>query len=156
MKRGIISEIEQVLSAICLILIVLSILANIVARFVFNSPFTWSVELVTILVIWSVYFSFGINYRDNTHLSITVVAERLRARVKAVLDILTDALLVVTLSVMLVNCGIAMKMNYGMTTMALDISVSLAYYLAVGVGSVSMLGYLIRKYYRKLRKDAAS
>lgn len=156
MARSVISEVKAMLSAILLLLIVLTILASIVARAVFNVPFTWTVELATILVIWSVYLPFGLNYRDRTHLSISVVADRLPAKMRARLEAATDILLVFILAVMLTTCWTAMRMNYGMTTMALDVSVSLAYYLAAGVGSLSMLGYIVAKYWRKARGRAAA
>ena len=151
MTRSFISDAKEVLSAVLLLLIVLSILASIVARAIFNAPFTWTVELATILVIWSVYLPFGLNYRDRSHLSISVLADRLPAPMRARLDAATDILLVVVLGVMLTACWTAMRMNYGMTTMALDVSVSLAYYLAAGVGSLSMLGYIAAKYWRRHR-----
>ena len=156
MARSVISEVKAMLSAILLLLIVLTILASIVARAVFNVPFTWTVELATILVIWSVYLPFGLNYRDRTHLSISVVADRLPAKMRARLEAATDILLVFVLAVMLTTCWTAMRMNYGMTTMALDVSVSLAYYLAAGVGSLSMLGYIVGKYWRRVRGRAAA
>ena len=146
MRRGILSEWQQDLGAVALILIVVSILANIVARFVFNSPFTWTNELASILIIWSVYFAFGTTYRDKAQLSVTVFADWLPAHIRRVLDAATDGLLAVTLIALAVNAAIAMRMNYGMTTMALDVSVSLAYYLAVALGSASMLYYIARKY----------
>jgi TRAP-type C4-dicarboxylate transport system permease small subunit len=138
-----------------LLLIVVSIVISIVARAVFNAPFTWTVELATILVIWSVYLPFGLNYRDRTHLSISVFADRLPPKMRAALDVATDILLVIVLAIMLTSCWTAMRMNYGMTTMALDVSVSLAYYLAAGVGALSMLGYIAAKYRQKLRAGGA-
>jgi len=156
MKKDILGDVATVLGAICLILIVVTILVGIFARALFNYPLSWGVELTTILVIWAVYSVFGVNYRDNTHLSINVLADILPGSVQKGLEVLGDLVTAVVLIVMLTHGVSAMRMNYGMTTMALDISVSLAYYLAVELGCISLLGYLLLKYIGKLRKGVAS
>ena len=154
MRQPWFSRVQAGLGAVLLIVIVLSILASIVARAIFNAPFSWTVELTSILVIWSVYATLGLSYPERTQLSISVLADRLPPGGRRALDVLADGILTVVLLVMLVSCWTAMRMNYGMTTMALDISVSLAYYLAAGVGALSMLGYLVGKY-RRTRRGAA-
>ena len=151
MQRDILGRVAIILGAACLVLIVLTILTGIVARAVFNYPLSWGVELTTILVIWAVYSVFGLNYRDRTHLSISVFAEILPAACKKALVVLGDVVTVAVATVMLIHGISAMRMNYGMTTMALDISVSLAYYLAAVFGCVSLLGYVFMKYARKFR-----
>ena len=156
MQRDILGRIAILLGATCLILIVLTILAGIAARAIFNYPLSWGVELTTILVIWAVYSVFGVNSRDNAHLSINVFAEILPATCKKALEVLGDAVTAVVAVLMLVHGIGAMRMNYGMTTMALDISVSLAYYLAAVLGCGSLLGYILLKYIRKCRGGSAA
>ena len=93
MKKDILGDVATVLGAICLILIVVTILVGIFARALFNYPLSWGVELTTILVIWAVYSVFGVNYRDNTHLSINVLADILPGSVQKGLEVLTVAFL---------------------------------------------------------------
>jgi TRAP-type C4-dicarboxylate transport system permease small subunit len=154
MRQSLYSELQALLGGVLLILIVLSILASIVARAVFNAPFSWTVELTSILVIWSVYVTLGLSYPERTQLSISVLADRLSPGGKRALDVLADIVLAAVLVVILVSCWSAMRMNYGMTTMALDLSVSLAYYLAAGIGALAMLGYIVAKYWRTWRRAA--
>ena len=155
MKRDILGHCAILLGAACLVLIVLTILTGIVARAVFNYPLSWGVELTTILVIWAVYSVFGVNYRDNAHLSINVFAEILPATCKKALEVLGDIVTAVVAAVTVIHGISAMRMNYGMTTMALDVSVSLAYYLAAELGCVSLLGYILLKYIRKCQGGSA-
>jgi TRAP-type transport system small permease protein len=156
MQRDILGRLTILLGAVCLILIVLTILAGIVARAVFNAPLSWGVELTTILVIWSVYSVFGVNYRDNAHLSVNVFAEILPSHCKKALEVLGDIVTALVAVLMLFHGIGAMRMNYGMTTMALDVSVSLAYYLAAELGCVSLLGYILLKYIRKCQGGNAA
>ena len=155
MQRDVLGRIVILLGATCLILIVLTILTGIVARAIFNYPLSWGVELTSILVIWAVYSVFGVNYRDNAHLSINVFAEILPSRCKKALEVLGDIVTAAVAALMLIHGIGAMRMNYGMTTMALDVSVSLAYYLAAVLGCLSLLGYIVRKYLRKCRGGSA-
>ena len=156
MKTDLLGEMKIIVGAVCLTLIVVTILGGILSRAVFNYPLSWGVELTTILAMWVVYSVVGINYRDNTHLCINVLANILPSRIQKGLEILGDFVTTVVIIVILIHGAIAMKVNYGMTTMALDISVSVAYYLAAELGALSLLGYLILKYVRKLRKGSAS
>jgi TRAP-type C4-dicarboxylate transport system permease small subunit len=156
MQRDFLGRFAVVLGAVCLILIVLTILTGIIARAIFNYPLSWGVELTTILVIWAVYSVFGVNYRDNAHLSINVFAEMLPSRCKKALEVLGDTVTAVVAVLMLIHGVSAMRMNYGMTTMALDVSVSLAFYLAAALGCASLLGYILAKYLRKLLGGSAA
>jgi TRAP-type C4-dicarboxylate transport system permease small subunit len=155
MKKIKFSNLKEVLSGILLILIVIDILMAIIARNVFNRPFTWTIELSSILIIWSVYLVFGTNYKDNSHLSVDLLVPHYPPRLKKIYDIFKDLIIIITLIIIIIYCAIAMIINYGWTTMALDISVSLAYYLAAGIGSISMLFYILLKYYKKIGGHAS-
>ncbi len=143
------ARLALVFGGVCLILIVATIVTGIVSRALFNYPLSWGVELTTILVIWAVYAVLGVNYRDGGHLSVNVFANLLGPRAQRVLDFLADAVTATVVVVMIVHGATAMRMNDGMTTMALDVSVSLAYYLAAELGCISLLAYLVAKYVRK-------
>ena len=57
--------------------IFLCVLAQVVARYVFNRPLTWSEELARYLFIWCSFLGWVIASRRNGHLAMTFVVERL-------------------------------------------------------------------------------
>ena len=56
--------------------IFLCVLAQVVFRYVFNSPLTWSEELARYLFIWCAFLGWIIASRRNSHLAMTFVVER--------------------------------------------------------------------------------
>lgn len=154
MYGRIISDFETNLSTLCLLGIVLTILLNVAARIIFNYPFMWTLELCSILVIWSVYWSFGINYKSGLHLSVDALITHLPRRFTNFLDIFKDIIIFVTIVIIITSSVVAIKINFSITTNVLEVSVGLAYYLAVLIGSLSMLSYILHKYYRKIRGEA--
>ena len=57
--------------------IFLCVLAQVVFRYAFNSPLTWSEELARYLFIWCAFLGWIVASRRNSHLAMTFVAERL-------------------------------------------------------------------------------
>ena len=145
------SSIKEAISTFCLLMIVITILASIVARAAFNRPIMWSMELTSILVIWSVYLVFGINYKEHKHFSIDLLKEHLPEKYHTISEMFNDIIIFLTLITVMYYCGVAMRINYNMTTMALDISVALVYYLPVMIGSASLLLYMGLKYWKKYK-----
>jgi len=115
-------------STIALICIVGVILINIVARSIFNSPISWSFELTSILIIWSVYLVFGVNYQDKKHFRIDILKEKLNDKVRKILDIFSDLIILTTLLIIIYFSISAIKINIAISTMALNLPVAFAYY----------------------------
>jgi TRAP-type C4-dicarboxylate transport system permease small subunit len=62
--------------------IFLCVFAQVILRYVFNSPLTWSEELARYLFIWCAFLGWIIASRRGSHLAMTFVAERLPPRVQ--------------------------------------------------------------------------
>ena len=57
--------------------IFLCVIAQVVLRYVFNNPLTWSEELARYLFIWCAFLGWLVASRRNSHLAMTFVVERL-------------------------------------------------------------------------------
>jgi TRAP-type C4-dicarboxylate transport system permease small subunit len=57
--------------------IFLCVLAQVVFRYAFNDPLTWSEELARYLFIWCAFLGWIIASRRRSHLAMTFVADRL-------------------------------------------------------------------------------
>ncbi len=60
--------------------IFLCVFAQVILRYAFNSPLTWSEELARYLFIWCAFLGWIIASRKGSHLAMTFVAERLPPR----------------------------------------------------------------------------
>jgi TRAP-type C4-dicarboxylate transport system permease small subunit len=57
--------------------IFLCVLVQVVLRYAFNSPLTWSEELARYLFIWCAFLGWIVASRRNSHLAMTFVVDRL-------------------------------------------------------------------------------
>ena len=67
--------------------IFLCVFAQVILRYAFNSPLTWSEELARYLFIWCAFLGWIIASRRGSHLAMTFVAERLPLRVQAAVTV---------------------------------------------------------------------
>ena len=63
--------------------IFLCVFLQVILRYVFNSPMTWSEELARYLFIWCAFLGWIIASRRNSHLAMNFAIERLPQRVQA-------------------------------------------------------------------------
>src|SRR6056297_1946911 len=69
-----------------------TILAQIVARFAFNSSLVWSEELARYLLVWSVMIGTAVAYRRAEHIAVVVLAERLGPNLRTALSRLVNSI----------------------------------------------------------------
>lgn len=67
------------LGLVALVAAVLGTLA-VVSRYMFSLPISFSDEVVTYLVVWSMLVAIGLGERENIHIRATVLTERLGPR----------------------------------------------------------------------------
>lgn len=65
----------------------LCVLAQVVFRYVFNAPLTWSEELARYLFIWCAFLGWIIASRRRSHLAMTFVVERLPGRAQTAVTV---------------------------------------------------------------------
>ena len=78
--RALLRLVERVIDAAAIAAfcgIFLCVLAQVVFRYAFNSPLTWSEELARFLFIWCAFLGWIVASRRHSHLAMTFVVERL-------------------------------------------------------------------------------
>jgi len=74
----------------------------VVTRYLFSLPISFSDEVVTYLIVWSMLIAVGVGERENTHIRATIITERLSPNAQLWLD---RATLVLTIAFALVMIG---------------------------------------------------
>lgn len=80
-------------------------LAQVIWRWVLNSPITWSEELIQLTYVWICYLGWAIATRKDSHIRITVVMNALPKNAQKYLQIFCH-ILVILFSVLMVKYGI--------------------------------------------------
>ncbi len=85
---------------------------QVLFRYVLEEPLPWSEELVRYLFVWAALLAAAVTVGRNDHFTIALVAERLPARGRWVLDVLGAALGIVFVLIVIWN-GTAMSWRMG-------------------------------------------
>jgi len=70
---------------------------NVVARYVFGSSLTWAGELTVYLFLWSAFFGAAYCFKEDAHISITILLEKLPPKASKALLILSHVVTLVFL-----------------------------------------------------------
>lgn len=120
----------------------LCVIAQVVLRYFFGSPLTWSDELARYLFVWCSFIGWVIAARRRSHLGVGVVAERSPPRVKAAVS-LVGALASVAFAGVLLYYGLQITWrNADVDTVTLFFSFGVVYAIvpaaAVAVGTLAL------------------
>lgn len=66
------------------------VIAGIVSRVVFNSPFTWTEEAARLAFIWLIFMGISYGTKYNKHINVTIIMDKLPVKATAALYIFWD------------------------------------------------------------------
>src|SRR5690625_4206629 len=87
----------RILLGLTLFVIVAITIAQVIARFVFNSPLIWSDELARLLLVWLVFIGAAVVSYDDRHMSVDLFSERFSPLTKLIVSIILRILILVFL-----------------------------------------------------------
>lgn len=87
---------EEVLTACALIVMVITLFAQIIARYFFSASFTWSEELSRYLFVWLVFVGLGAVTLRGEHVIVDAAISRFSPRVRRGLSQMTYGVLLLT------------------------------------------------------------
>ncbi len=62
---------------------------EIIARYVFKSPTSWSLEIIIFILIWFAFMSLAYTQREGRHIRIDIFTSRLSPRTRAIWDVMS-------------------------------------------------------------------
>lgn len=71
---------------------------NVVARYLFGSSLTWAAELTVYLFLWSTFFGAAYCFREDAHISISIVLEKTPPKVAKALMIVSHSVTLIFLA----------------------------------------------------------
>ncbi len=139
----IIKNLDDIISGLCIAIIILVTIAGVIFRYVFNNPFGWVEEVSLGLFIWAVFMGASSAMKRGGHVSIDIIVDELGPRMRKIADIfsmtITTGLLLVVL-----YFGYAKAMQSGAKITPL-LKVPYTYIdIAVPIGSLYMIVHMVR------------
>ncbi|MEA5083384.1 MAG: TRAP transporter small permease [Lachnospiraceae bacterium] len=86
LKKAILN-LDLIIAGLTTVIIVIITLAGVFMRKVVGQPFPWIEEVQLLLFIWAIFFGASVAFRTGSHVGIDIIAERLPAKARKILDL---------------------------------------------------------------------
>lgn len=121
--------------------------ANVICRYYLNASLAWSEEISRFLLIWAVFLGAILAYIKDEHLSLDMVVSLFSPKVRRVLAIIVD-LLVMVATVFIIKGGYSLtSANFDWAAPASEIPYGWVYIVVPFSGAVMFLQALLKLYY---------
>ena len=138
--RSALKKILNVLAGGSLTVMVLLTTYQVITRYIFSSPSTWSEELVGYLFAWSTLFGATIVSGERGHMNIPILVDRLKPAGKKALNIFAELIAFAFSATILVFGGIQVSnLAMGQQTSSLGVAVGVFYWVMPICGVVMAL-----------------
>lgn len=77
---------ETIIACLFLLVILSTMAAHVIARYVFGSPFEWSEEAARLALIWMTFISAAFVMADRRHITVDVISSRVGDRGKLLIE----------------------------------------------------------------------
>ena len=133
----------EYLSMACVAVMALLVIAQVVLRYVFNDPLTWSEEMARIIFIYLSFIGIGAAYGRRRHMFIDALIILLPARMRRAVEFsvvgVASAFLVTV--IMLTARSMVELYRMGVTTPALEYSMAFVY-LVIPLGLSTLIAQM--------------
>ena len=128
--RNILDKCLSGLAGLSLIVMTVLTTYQVVTRYVFNAPSTWSEELVGYMFGWATMFGAAICTGERAHMNIPIVVDMLKEGPKKVLLIFGEIVALLFSAIILVYGGFTVSsLAMGQQTSSLGVAVGLFYWV---------------------------
>jgi TRAP-type C4-dicarboxylate transport system permease small subunit len=121
-----------------LIIMILSSFAQVIARYVFSSPFSWTEEVAVYTLVWATFLGAAIAIRRNDHLGVDFFVGFFPEKFQKILEGLLSLVIIVILCVIVAKGIDLVEMVQNQRSAALRLSMAY-FYSAVPIGAAIML-----------------
>ncbi len=138
--RNLLNTILNLLAGLSLAAMVILTTYQVVTRYVFNAPSTWSEELVGYLFAWSTMFGAAIVSGERGHMNIPVVIDRFNPTMRKFFHIMAEVVAFLFSASILVLGGFQVSaLAMGQMTSSLGVAVGVFYWVMPICGIVMAL-----------------
>ncbi len=141
---AILERIEEAFLVLVLSTMVAAIGAQVVARYVFNTPFSWSEELARYLFLWVVFLGASQAMRRHEHIAVGLMVDRLPFRVRQLVIVLLNGLIASFLAVLVVQGWKVVGIVAPLQSIALKVTMAVVYLPLVVGGAIMFVRIILQ------------
>ncbi len=128
----------ETIGGIAILMMTLIVLLQIVMRYFFNSPLTWSEEIARYIFIYVTFLGAGILVYERGHLFVEVLFNKIQGKAKNVLQLILDLIVLIFSLYLLWSSRYSMQYAHGSRSTAVQIPMEYIG-LSVMIGAVLMI-----------------
>lgn len=148
----IIGRSDEIIASIALIVVVTITVAGVFMRYVLGEPFKWTEEVTLALMVWFAYLGSSAAFRENAHISIDFVVDRMSKSLQRIVMMLWHLIMIGILAYVFVWLGLKLSFQAGdKLTPILKISYTIIDFAVVLCGVYS-IGRLVGSFKRLLTR----
>ncbi len=136
---GMITKAERITAAVILLVMFIICFMAVILRYVFNSPWTWSDEVILIMLVAFGYLCISIDVYNDEHVALTGIYNRLPPTAKKVLDALRHILICAFFLLMTYYGGIIFKIKYPKKLAATGFSQGIVFFFQMAMAALMCL-----------------
>jgi TRAP-type C4-dicarboxylate transport system permease small subunit len=133
--------------AVFLSLMASFVFGNVIMRYVFNSGLTWAEEASRYLFIWLIFLGAIVAFKDNAHLGVDTLVEKLSVKGKRILFIINNLLLLTTMCLVLDGTWKLTILTMDQRSPSMDMPLCFVYASGL-IASASMVAISLANLYR--------
>ena len=138
--RSVLNKALNLLAGLSMTVMVVLTTYQVIARYIFNSPSTWSEELVGYLFGWSTLFGATIVSGERGHMNIPIIIDRFNPTLRKAFHIFAEVIAFLFSATILVFGGIQVsRLAMGQQTSSLGVAVGVFYWAMPLCGVVILL-----------------
>ena len=143
-------KVEAVLAAAILVILIACTFFGVLARYLFNSPFTWEEEVQVACMVWITFLAAPVAFHTKSHVAIEILVDAFPQKVQRVIEVLIMILMYAILIYFFFRSleFISVLARTGRKTPILMAPYSMIY----GVAPVSIILMLISYTYETVKK----
>lgn len=124
-------------------MIVLIILLQVISRYVFNSPFSWTMELNIFFFEWLVFIGASVALKDKEHVKMDFFVLKFSEKVQKIIELFTTVIIIAFIVILIRNNIKLLPMHSQYRTPVVRIPTSL-FNISFTVGCVFMVLHCIQ------------
>jgi len=141
--RDILDKIMRVFNVVILSTLTLLVFWQVITRYIFHAPSTWSEELSSYLFAWTTLFGAAYIFGKREHMNIPIVVERFSKKTQRRLAILSECLVFLFAVVILIYGGVKITiLTMGQASSSLPLVMGY-FYAGIPVSGVFVVIYSV-------------
>lgn len=94
---------EEIFLVVCIVIMVVVIFLQVIARYVFNNSLSWTEELARFMFVWISWIGISFGEKKGEHITITLVKDKLKGKARLIFLVIRSVLTLAILIVLLIK-----------------------------------------------------